>query len=331
MKTSATNRKLRVILRQISEGTLIPRPDFQRRLVWLNKHKNSFIRTVLGELPFPEIYIAAGDVNEDTAESTELLVDGQQRISTLYQYFSGSTELKLERDIIPYVKLSSEDKQKFLEYEVVIRDIGNVSIELIKDIFQRINSTSYSLNAMEINNSRYDGEMKQFCFDLAKHAFFEDHKIFSANDVRRMDDTRFCLTLIISIMSSYFNRDDLFEEFLSKYDECFDEKDILKEQLDNIFSFIDATIPSNNSRIFKKADLLTFIVELHRIVYKDNLDIKPYDISGKLEEFYYLVDKSKDTWIDQDINDYYQATLQASNDRGNRIIRGEVLRALLLR
>jgi hypothetical protein len=78
MKTTASNRKLRTLITGIRDKTLIPRPEFQRRLVWTNRDKIRFLETVLGGYPFPEIYIAAGDVDLDTGQGTEMLVDGQQ-------------------------------------------------------------------------------------------------------------------------------------------------------------------------------------------------------------------------------------------------------------
>jgi uncharacterized protein with ParB-like and HNH nuclease domain len=93
MKTSAENRRVRALLNGIQSGELTPRPDFQRKLVWSNKDKVAFLDTVLGGYPFPEIYIAVGDVNLETAAGTEMLVDGQQRITTLHQYFTASPAL----------------------------------------------------------------------------------------------------------------------------------------------------------------------------------------------------------------------------------------------
>ena len=74
MKTTATNRRVRELLTGIRDGTLIPRPEFQRRLVWSNKDRVSFIETVIHGYPFPEIYVAAGDVDLDSGEATEMLV-----------------------------------------------------------------------------------------------------------------------------------------------------------------------------------------------------------------------------------------------------------------
>jgi len=124
MKTAPNNKKVREIITLVKEGKLIPRPEFQRRLVWTRNDKNNFIDTILRGYPFPEIYFADGDVDLNTGEGTQLLVDGLQRVNTLVQYFSGDNELKLT--IVPaYNELGKEEKQAFLQYDVAVRDLGN--------------------------------------------------------------------------------------------------------------------------------------------------------------------------------------------------------------
>src|SRR5215207_7440753 len=162
MRTTATNRKVRELLTSLREGRLIPRPDFQRRLVWSNKDKSAFLDTVLLNYPFPEVYVAAGNVDVETGVGTELLVDGQQRLTTLYQYFNASPDLVLSGNVTPYARLSRDEKEQFLQYDVVVRDLGAVDIDVLRGDFQRINATKYALNAMEIHNSRYEGEFKKF-------------------------------------------------------------------------------------------------------------------------------------------------------------------------
>ena len=127
MDTSASNRRLRVLLISIRTGELIPRPDFQRRLVWTNKDKCLFIQTVLEGLPFPEIYIAAGKVDAKTGEGSEVLVDGQQRITTLNQYFTDSPDLKVPSFIPKYSELNEEKQIEFLEYKVVVRELRGIA------------------------------------------------------------------------------------------------------------------------------------------------------------------------------------------------------------
>jgi hypothetical protein len=339
MKTSAQNRRLHSLLRAIIDGNLIPNPEFQRRLVWTNSDKLNFLRTVLGGYPFPEIYVAAGSIDRKTGRSTEILVDGQQRITTLKEYFEGSETLKL-RDLVPYNYLSEEAQLAFLEYEVVVRDLGALHIQEIKEIFQRINSTSYPLNAMEFNHARYDGEFKKLGEELALNSFFEKHRIFSSNDIRRMNDIRFTLTIVITIMYSYFNRWELLEQFLSLYNDEFSEKEQIRHDLETIFMFIDQCRFHSKSRIWKTSDLLTAIVELFRLMIIEGRALNRGAIEEALTNFYESVDlfnrlgfieRVSPYYTERDVMDYGKAAQQGTNNRGNRITRGEILREVIIR
>lgn len=331
MNTSATNRKIRVLLSAIRSESLVPRPEFQRRLVWASKHKVAFIETVLLGYPFPEIYIAAGDVDPNSGEGVEMLVDGQQRITTLHQYFLGSDELRLGTDLRPYAELSNDEKLSFLEYEVVVRDLGRRSIEGIRQVFQRINSTKYSLNAMEIHNARFDGAFKKFGESLAQHDFFESNNVFRTNEIRRMNDVGFCLTFVISIMSNYFNRDSELEEYLERYNDSFDLEDDIGAKIAQVFEFLQRCELEHNSRAWKKADLLTLLVEVHRALIKNEARLDPTQIGGALRHFYARIDGPEEN--DQGVRDfaeYRRAAIQATNDRSSRLTRGRIWRQQVL-
>lgn len=328
MDTSASNRRLRTLLTGIRNGELVPRPDFQRRLVWNNKDKNLFIQTVLEGLPFPEIYIAAGKVDSRTGEGSEVLVDGQQRISTLFQYFTDSADLRLSVDIPKYSSLPEDKQIEFLEYKVVVRDLGALPIDQIKTVFQRINSTSYGLNAMEMNNSRYAGAFKQLADWLASQDVINKLGVFSANDVRRMNDLRYCSAILASILGPYFNRDKEIEDFLAKYDEYVPEEDRIRASVTKVLDLITAMNFPKESRARKKSDFFTLFVELYRHFEVSGKAISASTLRQDLDEFFLAVDAAG-----PDENSapgkYYRATLQASNDRQSRITRGEIISGLI--
>lgn len=326
MDTSASNRRLRVLLTGIGNGTLIPQPEFQRRLVWINKDKVEFIKTVLEGYPFPEIYIAAGKVDTKTGEGAEMLVDGQQRITTLYQYFKGSADLRLPADLPRYDNLDEAEQVKFLEYKVVVRDLGNMSIEQIKQVFQRINSTSYGLNAMEIHNARYGGAFKKFSEHISQLEFFNEHRIFTSTDVKRMNDTMYCASLLATVMSTYFNRDSEVEVFLEKFNESLPNKEEIEKNVRNVLSFIERLNFPPKARIYKKADFFTLFVELYKLLVTADVDLGAPQVRHELEKFFEHVDNEP---RDIDADRYYKAALQASNDRGNRIARGEIINKIL--
>lgn len=199
-----------------------------------------------------------------------MIVDGQQRISTLYQYFTGSDEIKYPSDVLPYEKLTPQQQEDFLEYEVVIRDLGKQTIENIKTIFQRINSTNYSLNAVEIHNSRFDGALKMFAEELSENSFFEDHSVFTNNDIKRMRDLGFSLLTSITLLSSYFNLETEFETFLEKYNDEFPDSEKLKTEIEFILNQIESLDFDEKSRVYKKNDLFALIIELHRGQFKES-------------------------------------------------------------
>ncbi|MBD2767515.1 DUF262 domain-containing protein [Hymenobacter sp. BT664] len=333
MKTSATNRKIRILLTSIQNGELVPKPYFQRRLVWSNKHKLAFIKTVLQGYPFPEVYVAAGEVNNETGVGTEWLVDGQQRISTLFQYFKGAEELKLDRNTRPYRELGEDEKRDFLEYEVVIRDLGRMSIEDILEVFKRINSTNYALNPMEIHNARYDGDFKEFGDRLASMPFFENNRFFKNTEIKRMGDTRFCLTVVVSMMSGYFNRDEQLEKYLERYNEEFDERGKIESEFNATVEFISDCKFPNTSRVWNKGDLFSLLVEVHRALFKRKISLNLIETRNRLNDFYAAIDKvdlTKDVSESDEYDRIYaRAALQASNDRGSRVRRGEIIQSKL--
>jgi hypothetical protein len=263
-------------------------------------------------------------VTRETGGRTELLVDGQQRLTTLLEYFKGSETLRLESHIPSYKRLPKDKQIEFLEYEVVIRDLGALSSEDIKEIFQRINSTNYALNAMEISNARYDGPLKKFAETLAQHEFFEKYGVFRSNEIRRMSDVSFALSYIITVMSSYFHRDDEFETYLEQYNNEFEQAAELKAEADKTLTFLDHCDLEDIPRALGKAALFTLLVEVHKALRQKQLD--PELVGGRLRHFYDLVDRVADGKLNnKDIADYYSATRQASNDRGSRILRGKII------
>jgi hypothetical protein len=327
MKTSPTSFKIRQIITQTKEGRLVPRPEFQRRLVWTSEDKIRFIDTILKGLPFPEIYVANGSVDVDTGEGSQLLVDGQQRVTTISAYFQGDPSTSGAK-IQPYASLEKEVKEAFLNYDVAVRDLGSVTSEEIIEVFKRINSTKYSLNDVEINNAIYAGELMRLASAFCEHDFFDSHKVFRSSDIKRMGDVRVLLQLIITMIGGYFNRDDLFEQYLSDYNEHFPMRDEIASRLNNCFEYIDECGFSPQSRIWKKSDFFTAMIQFDFALCSKNT-ADPSLTLERLESFYALVDKDGVDSPDVAVSTYAKAAFHASTDRLNRIRRGIVVGAIL--
>ena len=90
LPSSPSNKKISELYGMISRNELILQPEFQRKLVWSPQHKEAFIDTILQGFPFPEIYIAQTGVDLDTLQTQQVVVDGQQRLSTIVGYIENA-------------------------------------------------------------------------------------------------------------------------------------------------------------------------------------------------------------------------------------------------
>lgn len=323
IQTTATNKKVRELLKSTRDGTLVPRPEFQRRLVWTSKDKDKFIETVLKGYPFPEIYMCNGEIDVETGEGTQLLVDGLQRVSTLNEYFLGEAGISHVLSL-PYSQLTPEEKQRFLEYNVVVRDLGALDKEQIIETFRRLNSTQYTLRDMEVHNAIYDGEMKRFCEKFSENPFFDNHRVFLSSDRKRMGDVSYCLSIVATMMNGYFNRDADHEKILAKYNEAFPDEPTYDKRINTVLDFIEECGFDQRSRIWKKADFFSAFIELDAILDSRAALISPATVLEALEAFY--ADVESEPPRRQGVSDiYYKSALQASNDRTSRLRRGLII------
>jgi hypothetical protein len=192
--------------------------------------------------------------------------------------------------------------------------------------------TAYSLNEMEINNAVYAGELKRFAEELASQSFFERHRIFTSYDLRRMGDIRYTLTIVITMMAGYFNRDELLQPYLDENNDEFPLREEMRERCMSMLAFIDDCRFPEESRVWKKIDFFTVMIELDRLAARARLPsaLKPDLARKRLEVFYAKVNevRSGDA-AEADEGQYYYAVVQASNDRLNRVRRGKIIEAIL--
>jgi hypothetical protein len=337
VQIAASNERITNLINQVGDGSLIPRPDFQRRLVWTDKHRRNFIETVLRHYPFPEIYIATIAVDGETGKSTRILVDGQQRISTLRAYFLGDDSLRLGKDIPAFDELKTDARKRFLQYQVTVRDLGELRMKTIKEIYRRINSTNYALNNMENLFAQYDGPFRRFCEWVSEHQFFADREIFKESDKKRMFDLSFAITLVVSVLQGYPHRNDEHENFLGKYNVAFPQEKKLRAEFEAIFEKISAFGLPSSSRAWRQIDLLTLLSETHHALFQDRLDVDSHGRGKELKNFYAEVDLFDESQEDgspsvefaPQVIAYLKAATRASTDRYSRVQRGEIIESVL--
>ena len=93
------------------------------------------------------------------------------------------------------------------------------------------------------------------------------------------------------------------------------------------FKLIDKLNLEEKSRAFKKTDLFTLLVELHRALFKEKKHLNNAKLETELKRFYKKVE-DKDT--DVTIQEYSKAVIQGTNNRSARIIRGKIIADIIV-
>ena len=194
-------------------------PDFQRKeRVWSQKEKSLLIESILLGLPIPMFYFAERD------DGSWLIVDGLQRTTTIFDYMQGAfvlTDLKYfnDPDDSVYKKsfhdLPRQYQRKIREYQINghLISVEKNDFEMVRELFQRINTYGRALSAQEIRCALNPGSSIPFIRYLAETVDFTK-ATFNKVNPKRMKDMEYTLGIISHILFGYknynFNREDEF-------------------------------------------------------------------------------------------------------------------------
>jgi len=151
--------------------------DLQRFTgLWDERRKSLLIESLMIRLPLPVFYL-------DGSEEPWRIVDGLQRLNTIYQFISKKSNESFKLKQLEYLKEEYHDfgfnnlplfmQRRILEapIEAFVINPGTPP-EVKHNIFQRINTLGLRLNGQEIRNSVYRGTPAQFTKKLAEDPSF---------------------------------------------------------------------------------------------------------------------------------------------------------------
>lgn len=162
-QTIAQNEAVENVLARFQKKEIII-PHYQRDAdQWDDAKKSLFIESILNRLTVPAFYFALCEDNSDVSE----VVDGQQRLTTLVAFFSGTFTLS-KSDECPYYGNSSHYANKnyaqltdiwqraFRRYNLTLVTLPEtVDLSLRLEIFRRINEGGTPLSGQDIRLSYY--------------------------------------------------------------------------------------------------------------------------------------------------------------------------------
>lgn len=323
IKPSVTNPTIADIYQDIQSQKLILRPDFQRKFVWTHEHQEEFLETILKGLPFPEIYTCKGETDTHTLRTTQHVIDGQQRLTTIKNYIDDAFKKPLIK-FKKYNMLDESERQSFLEYQVVIRNIGSVTDETIREIFRRINLTKFKLENIEIHNAIYDGIFISTAKEILTEIDLPDFGVFKESEITRMADLHFILLVMSTLETGgYFTYDKEVETCISEYNDDYEKSPIIKPLLIKTFNIVKNLDLEYDSTWYKKSNFYTMIVE----IAKNNNKV-PDNLKERLIQLELNIRENKNE--NNEFGEYYKYMYSGTQNRSSRVKRGEIFSKYIL-
>lgn len=162
LSVSDLKRKYNRLKNGITANTLKLDESFQRNGgIWGRKNKSLLIESVVLNIPIPSIYLS------EDKEGTLIVIDGRQRLSTLFDYMDDKFRLSglsimselNGKKFSQLVGDLSKYKSKIEDRSLHVAKIRYGTDEtFIVETFERVNTKGARLNAQEIRNALHQGK-----------------------------------------------------------------------------------------------------------------------------------------------------------------------------
>lgn len=233
---------------------------FQRNFVWKKRQMDKFIESILLGYPTPGIFLIEPEVDEF------LILDGQQRLKTLYQFVKGvykTSQSKKEQIFslskdnvddeyagLTYRKLTRSQKSSFDNYlisaTVISTNSSNDNRKAVYDVFNRLNSGGTNLYEHEIRIATWAGELPRKINDTFSN-------LDSWSELYGEDDNRFrdheLVSRLMAVIAPKYNQktgyayrgstNKLINDFYDSYYDNTSEIDFVRKKFIKICDFLD--------------------------------------------------------------------------------------------
>ncbi len=224
-------------------------PEFQRAFVWKPAQSSRLIESFLVGLPVPPVYVFV-----EHESQKYLVIDGQQRLRSIFQFLEGSfaPDSRGRRRPFRLVGLSAdsrftgrafeelwEDDQRKLKNSVlrafIVKQLEPGADTSMYHIFERLNTGGTLLNNQEIRNCIFRGGFVQLLADLNLNNQWRNITGKPAPDSRKRDVELIVRFFAMQDRSGYwkpmkdflsrfmYRNRDMSEESLQKYEAVFQE------------------------------------------------------------------------------------------------------------
>ncbi|MBE9234705.1 DUF262 domain-containing protein [Anabaena aphanizomenioides LEGE 00250] len=297
-------------------------PDYQREMSWDEDKQSKFIESLMLGLPIPYIFVADISGSEDLARLE--IIDGTQRIRTLSKFIKNQLQLQNLKKLqhlngFTFQDLPLPRQRRFNRTTIrIIQLTEEADEEIRRDLFERINTGSLELNAMEKRRGGQPGKCLDLIEELSKNQLFRDLCSFTDTEINKRDPQEYVLRFFafLNNYQNYGKFDNKVHEFLDEYLKQENKSDLQKiNDMRNEFyvmlEFIEKYC-SNSLHIYRKTK------DCYEPTTRIKFESITVGIALALRENPNLVPKST-AFLDSD--DFKKLTKSDASSSQNKVIR----------
>ena len=234
-------------------------PDYQRPAVWTRAQKQLLIDSMLREYDVPKFYL------HRTGKDTYDVIDGQQRLRAIWEFFDGGFALSKNADAVDgyeikgkkYDELDYDIQDRINSYDLDFVVLDYVEEDEIREMFLRLQNGT-SLKAQEKRNAM-PGRMGDYVRTIAKHPFFS--KVNFSNSRFTFDLIAAQMTLLyLNKNSGICNINDRDLNAMYEENRDFDETSSEARTIIKILDYLDSMFPNKAPELKRYSVISLFIL-----------------------------------------------------------------------
>jgi hypothetical protein len=222
------------LMRKIKDGNIDTSPEYQRNFVWKKENMSRFIESILLDFPIPPLYL------NQSISGKYVIIDGRQRTTTLHRFLNnefalkGLTALK-DLEGKSFNTLDSAYQAKLEDKNLLLYIVKpSVPIEVVYELFDRINTGGMPLNRQEVRNCILKGQATKLLAELADSEIFKT-AVDNGVAPTRMKDQEMILRFLASQIFDYAteypsNLSDWVENAMRKINKMTEEEIVILKQ-----------------------------------------------------------------------------------------------------
>ena len=204
---------IQTIYSQIKTGNIDLNPKFQRRNAWQDSRRSKLIESIIMGYPIPEIVLA----EDPSRKKSFIVIDGKQRLLSIagfidhegFNYWNTPSlkQLNVCKSLngLSYAELPETNLREFENSSLRCTVITNYSdIQVLYDIFYRLNSGSVALSSQELRQVLNRGDFGDYLIEITNNT----NILHNAMGLKEPDTRLRDVEIILRVLSFYLYASD---------------------------------------------------------------------------------------------------------------------------